>query len=198
MTIEELQQRYSEEIYPYEKELVARKQEELHAAGLTDGNGALSNAGEYVIPLLLFVNTINNRMIRLLSASMMAEDENEGPPPPNDTHDHMKDFGRLLKEVSVKVEEEGYENARDLVMGAVIPDMNSYFALHFVWLLTELRSIDIIEKNPSLVKAFGEGGLNDASFQAIATYRSMAAEHGDKWAVMIADSAKMFWGHREH
>ena len=36
-------------------------------------------------------------------------------------------------------------------------------------------------------------GLNGANFKAIAMYRSMAAEKGDKWAVMIADKAKMFW-----
>jgi len=196
MTIEELKQRYSEEILPHEKDLIGRKKAELHAAGLCDELGVPSKAGEYIIPLLLYVNTINNRMIRLISASIVDDDldDDEGEPATSETHELMKNFGNLLNAATTKVEEVGYENARDLVMGATIPEMNSFFALNFVWLLTEVRCIDIIDKDPSLAQAFEGGGLNNTSFQAIAMYRSLAAEHGDKWAVMIADTAKMFWG----
>ena len=193
MTIDELLQRYSEGIEAHEKALLARMHGELRAGGLVDEDGVPSRAGEYIIPLLLFVHTTNRSLIHEASASFMDDEEESSAGSPTDQEDVFKDFGNLLTQVTKKVEEAGHEDARDMVMGTVIPEMNSFFALSFVWLLTQLRFIDIVEKDPSLSVAFESDGLNGASFKAIAMYRSMAAEKGDKWAVMIADKAKMFW-----
>jgi|GEM_PF-4437100 len=194
MTIRELQQRYCGGLKPHEEQLLRRHQEELQTAGLVDEAGTPTGAGTHVIPLFLFVHMVNREMVRLASTAAMDECEESESDPSFNTHLVMKDFGNLLTDATRQVEKDGHENARDLVTSTVIPHMNSFFALGFVWLLTQLRFIDIIGKDPSVESAFDSEAFNDTSFRAIAIYRNLAAEHGDQWAVMIADKAKMFWG----